>query len=122
MEAKMAIPDNIKEEIEVQATAYAIHHQGWDKDKFAEQYNDCVKDFIFGATQFYERGLAKRDELVKAAFEAGREGAELKGYDYKDEECDVFTGRMMTAKVVFDYSNYADFLASDEYKKLVGEE
>lgn len=116
----MTLPPNIKEEIEIKAEAYALYHQGWDKEKFLEQYNDCVKDYKNGAYEFYLKGVGDRDAIAKAAFEAGRKGAELKGYDYKDEECDVFTGRMMTAKVVFDYPNYVDYLASDEYKKLVG--
>lgn len=134
----MTLPPNIKEEIEKEAEQLSVETvdnpsiMGIVLSKINKNtYKACIKIAI----QFYERGrqelrakcaeaynqgydVAKsdmkknRDAIAKAAFEAGRSINETYqvsgGYSYNHHKHFVF-------------KTDADFLASDEYKKLVGD-
>lgn len=108
------IPPNIKEEIEKKAQEYTkAYEDEWFtiRDcylKAATQFyiRDC---YLKAATQFYQRGLADRDAIAKAAFEAAQKSWRLRVIEYPGK-VDVVTA-----------ISADDYLASDEYKKLVGD-
>lgn len=59
----------------------------------------------------YNIGLKMHfDKAREEAFEAGKEGADIKGYDHEDQECDMFNGSMMSAKIVFKYETFEDYM------------
>lgn len=66
--------------------------------------DDKKPNKILVSQEIYDR------EMQRRAFKAGREGADIKGYDHEDEECDIFTGSMMSAKVVFKYETFEDYM------------
>lgn len=100
----MTLPPNIKEEIEREAKRLATEPYGHNGESFNfTKFNALVKI----ATQFYLKGVGDRDAIAKAAiFYTAKL---LDGWRSPEEREEVYGEAIK------------DFLASDEYKKLVGE-
>lgn len=100
----MTLPPNIEEEIEKEASLHATEPRGGNSDIF---HTPKYYSFIDGATQFYLKGVGDRDAIAKAAiFYTAKL---LDGWRSPEEREEVYGEAIK------------DFLASDEYKKLVGD-
>lgn len=100
----MTLPDSIKEEIE-KATCYVNNDLSYS---LVYDIRIIMKEI---ATQFYLKALADRDAIAKAAFEAGRKHIK-RSYTNSTQSFE---------SIQFECFRVDDYLASDEYKKLVGD-